>query len=138
MGENSSTPPESSNTEKSKVIPEEKPKTEITAQLNNDDLEVADYNYFIEELQRIIDDSPPGMQARFARTVTDLKHQKMLLQSATTKNLTVKPSLEAAYNEVAKWMEENEDVPGFKQSRFQNLMKLAHLREKLSQAKKFK
>ncbi len=39
-----------------------------------------DYDGFIKELQRIIEESPPGMQAKYARLINMLSKKRNLLR----------------------------------------------------------
>ena len=42
-----------------------------------DDVIPSDFDFFIEDLQRAIEEAPPGYQSKFARVVAELKQKKL-------------------------------------------------------------
>ena len=44
--------------------------------MSNDDVDPEDFDYFIQELQELIKDSPSTMQARFAKVIVSLRQRK--------------------------------------------------------------
>lgn len=95
--------------------------------------EVEDYDHYIEELQRIIDESPPGMQARFARLINYLKNKRSDLEKITEDDGTV--DKKEVYHMILSRVEEELEEKGPSDEKFQDLLELARLREFISQQK---
>jgi hypothetical protein len=101
---------------------------ESTNQLNEKDI-----NDFISQLQCVLQDSPPGWQAKFARTISNMQLQKQLVQS--NKNNTIIPNNEELFKRMMKKIEEELESTRFDQQKYDDLLALAKLRELLSKQK---
>lgn len=95
--------------------------------------EVEDYDHYIGELQRIIDESPPGMQARFARLINYLSQKRSDLKRITEDDGSVdkKEIYQMILGRVEKELEQSDNSG----QKFQDLLELARLREFISQQK---
>jgi hypothetical protein len=99
----------------------------------NDDLEEEDFDFFIKDLQRIIDESPPGMQARFARTINYLKEKKKTLKSLG--KLLQTEDKKEIYHKVLKLVDGELETNVYSEDKFQNVLSLVKLREELAAKK---
>jgi hypothetical protein len=109
----------------------------ISDDFENEGPDQEDYDHFIKEMQRILEESPPGMQAQFARTISQLKERKTLMKETASLNGSTQPANKQQFDELMKVVEKHEFEKGVSLSmKFKNLLKLALLREELSEAKK--
>lgn len=89
--------------------------------------DIEDYDYFINELQRIIEESPPGMQAKFARTISLLQEKKQQLKKLSeNENRTSRNNM---YKEMFRIVEDDTELMKINKEKFQKLLKLAKIRE---------
>lgn len=93
-----------------------------------------DYDGFIKELQRIIEESPPGMQAKYARLINMLSKKRNLLREVMkevshTKDLDDKEIYKLIIDKLQKSIREGHD----NEDGFKNLLDLARLREYLAE-----
>jgi uncharacterized FlaG/YvyC family protein len=119
----------------------EKPRVEVIECDDDDDdaVDEEDLEHFIGELQRVIHDfdedeenPEPGMQARFARTISTLKQQKIELKEKRIVPMPeVKASKKQIYGELHGIIDEMQHK-NYNMSKFERLLKLAKLREDIS------
>ncbi|MBD3352611.1 MAG: hypothetical protein GF364_14075 [Candidatus Lokiarchaeota archaeon] len=93
-----------------------------------------DYETYISELQRIIDESPPGMQARFARLINYLSGKKRLLEKATDDSEIV--DKKELYKLMLEKIEKELETNPHQDEKFQDLLQLAKLREYINTQKR--
>jgi hypothetical protein len=114
---------------------DEKPQNPPPKPTNDDDLEAEDFDFFIKDLQRIIDESPPapGMQSQFARTISYLKEKKKTLKALG--KLFVNEEKQELYRKVLKLVDGEIETQVYSEDRFQNVLQLVKMREELSERK---
>lgn len=114
---------------------EEKPQDSPPKPHTDDDLEEEDFDFFIKDLQRIIDESPPapGMQSQFARTISYLKEKKKTLKALG--KLMVNEEKQEIYRKVLKLVDGEIETQVYSEDRFQNVLQLVKMREELSERK---
>ena len=111
---------------KLKPIPHTVPNSHpTTTECQDDDApDREDYEFFIKEMQRIIDESPEGMQTQFARTIANLQQQRLKV-TATNQLNTAGKSKEEIYDQLVEMLKESEQEPWFATSKFQKLLKFS-------------
>ena len=104
----------------------------------DDGLDEDDINHFIVELQRIIHESPPGMQAKFARTISYLQSKKKTMIEDKASFVLKKDEVVDPKQMLEQLLEiiDNYRSKPNSPEKFNKLMELTHLREKISQEKR--
>ena len=92
-----------------------------------------DIGEFIKEVQNILQDSPPGWQAKFARTISNMQSQKQLVQSS--KNTSLFPDNKEMFKRMMRKIEEELESTRFDHQKYDDLLTLAKLRELISNQK---
>jgi hypothetical protein len=104
----------------------------------DDGLDEDDINHFIVELQRIIHESPPGMQAKFARTISYLQSKKKaIIDDKSAFGLKKDEVIDSKQllEQLLEIIDNYRSKPNSPE-KFNKLMELTHLREKISQEKR--
>lgn len=109
----------------------------VTTDAEDDSPEKDDYEYFIKELQKIIDESPSGMQASFARAIAQLKqsaHQNIIVKKFIAESKEKKLSREQIRRKIMELLSEDldDDTPEPASKKFRKMLQVARLREELS------
>ena len=91
------------------------------------------YNSFIDELLGIIEESPPGMQARFARAIKYLKRKKKIAKSSVDRTGKFDPK--KMHDELVKVINDDIELIDTYGDKFEVLMMISKLREIISQNK---
>lgn len=92
--------------------------------------DVEDFDFNIKELQRIIEESPPGMQARFARIIGALREKRLMLSTIKIKEIT--HSKEDLYCMILKKVENEIEMASDPAEKFGLLLELTKIRESLT------
>src|SRR5271157_2685929 len=103
---------------------------------NRDTCAPEDYDAFIADLQQILEDAPPGYQAKYARVVSELK-QKKLTRIAELEGLMHPDDGEVNFDLLLKMLVEDvNDQRTRPHTRFDSALKLAKLREEMPKENK--
>jgi len=103
---------------------------------NEYSFEFEDYDSIIENLQNMIDNCPPGMQAKFAKLISILSQKRNLLKKIARIQNNI--DFEDAYNKLIQNIKTNLEIRGGNEDTFDSLLKLAKLREYINHLRKNK
>ncbi|MHA1734357.1 MAG: hypothetical protein ACTSU5_20650 [Promethearchaeota archaeon] len=87
-----------------------------------------DYTYHIEELRKIIEDAPPGYQAKFARVIASLNQRRLRVSAITS--FTSSGEKEVNYKRLLEMLRAEIEESSDSSSRFSAAMEIAKTREK--------
>jgi hypothetical protein len=92
-----------------------------------------DFEMFIVELQKLIEEAPPGYQSKFARVIADLQQKRILKLAVLRDLLHRKPGEEFDYEYLLQTLLRGINDPSAKTSeRFDAAFRLAQLRAQKS------
>ncbi|TFG21288.1 MAG: hypothetical protein EU530_00640 [Promethearchaeota archaeon] len=100
--------------------------------------EADDYDHFITELQRIINEAPGGpgkkggMQAKFAKTIAHLKQKQNLVRGHHGRAV----DNEELFKRLVEIVEKDLENASYDENKFENVFILTQLREFISEQKK--
>jgi hypothetical protein len=100
--------------------------------------EADDYEHFIVELQRIINEAPAGpagrggMQAKFAKTIAQLKQKQNLVKGHHGRVV----DNEELFKRLVEVVEQDLENASYDENKFENVFILTKLREFISEQKK--
>jgi hypothetical protein len=106
---------------------------DLESQFENQQFGENDLEDFINEFQRILQESPPGWQAKFARAIYNLKAQKNLVKSNSKDAKT--PDNRELFSRIMKKIENELESTQFDRQKYHDLLTLAKLRELISNQK---
>ena len=106
---------------------------DLQAQFEGQQFDAEDLEDFINEFQRILNESPPGWQAKFARAINNLKIQRDLVKS--TKKYDSTTDNQELFKKIMKKIEDELEYTQLDHQKYHNLLTLAKLRELISAQK---
>lgn len=95
-----------------------------------------DFEYFIEELKKLLEEAPQGYQSKLARVIADMQQQKLVKVATIRDTLQRKPGEKYDYGCILQTLLREINDPASKKSeRFDAAFKLAQLRAQKSSEK---
>ncbi len=100
---------------------------------SDDEVDPEDYDYFIEELQELIKDSPSAMQARFAKVIIFLRQKKIQIKETFNDFMKGKgEKREIDLTKMLQYLENQMSQSTSQEDRFSAALKMAQTREKIA------
>ena len=103
--------------------------------MSNDSLglDENDFEYVIDEIQEIMEDTPMQMRVKMLKTLSRLREKKRFVMPSRGKGREI--SKEEIYERILKFVEDDLEGASYNSSKFENIMLLTKLRENINQSK---